>query len=113
MIEQDSKEKILVCIDRALSSLGDSSRQVIYWHLNILYDLRREDIPANPVKFKQCLKSMLGHSANSLEYMIIRDLKGTFQINDDVNGLEQMIRRIIARAQLNEIRLSSPRERSS
>ena len=92
MAEQSPEQKVLECIDRAVGSLGESSRQVIYWHLNILYDIKRIDIPKNPQKFRECLESIFGSGASTLEVLIEMEIRSAFQIPNKAEGLEQVMK---------------------
>ncbi|MGA2874274.1 MAG: hypothetical protein ABSE82_01935 [Nitrososphaerales archaeon] len=88
----NNEEKFLECIDRALASLGESSRQVIYWHLNILYGIKRTDVPKNPQKFRECLESIFGSGASALEILIEMEIRSAFQIHNKAESLEQVMK---------------------
>ncbi len=77
-------EEILECVDRGLSSLGESAKYVIYWHLKKDHKISREEIPRNPEKFLKALNDMFGDAgAAVLERSIIREIKLRF---GDVEG---------------------------
>jgi len=84
-------EEILECIDRGLSSLGESAKYVIYWHLKKDYKVSREEIPENPEKFLEALRDMFGAAgAAVLERSIVREIKFRFG-GVEGNSLKEVI----------------------
>ncbi|MHB2035686.1 MAG: NitrOD5 domain-containing protein [Nitrososphaerales archaeon] len=92
MSQKTPEQKVLECVDRGLGSLGESSKQAVYWHLGVLYNMRRIDIPRNPQKFKKSLESIFGLGASILERVIVTEIRSAFDIPDEVESLEQAIK---------------------
>jgi hypothetical protein len=44
---------MLAAIEEGLSSLGDSPKDAIFYHLESSFQLKKEDIPSNLTEFKQ------------------------------------------------------------
>lgn len=65
---------LLDAIEGGLSSLGDSPREAIFYHLETSFRLKKENIPLNLPEFKQALERIFGPGAPYLEKIIIRCL---------------------------------------
>ena len=76
-----------------MGSLGESSRQAIYWHFEHDYGLKHEEIPRNPQRFKKSLDSMFGLGAGVLERLIVMEIRSAFEIPDKVESLEHAIKK--------------------
>lgn len=72
---QKSFNKILAeAIDDALSSLGESVKQVIYFHLKENFHLPKEEIPDRVEEFSECLEKIFGPGANFIKILIMKKL---------------------------------------
>jgi hypothetical protein len=67
-------ELLLDALDATLSSLGDQSKQAIYYQLEKNYNLKKETIPAHPEEFSEALTKIFGTSALLLEIKIMSAL---------------------------------------
>lgn len=67
-------ELLLEAVDEALSSLGDSAKQSIYFHLQDKFKISREDIPKRIKEFAEGLEKIFGIGARFLEIMIMKRL---------------------------------------
>ena len=65
---------LLDAIEAGLSSLGDSPREAIFYHLETSFRLKKENIPQNLSEFQQALEGIFGPGAPYLEKIIIRRL---------------------------------------
>jgi hypothetical protein len=65
---------MLQAVDSALSSLGDSARQSIYFHLEKKFDLTRDDIPDRIEDFDHGLERIFGAGTRFLEVLIMKRL---------------------------------------
>ena len=64
-------EKLLVeAIDESLSSLGDSPKQAILFHLEKTFKIKKQEIPNNVGSFDVALKKLFGPGADFLEALI-------------------------------------------
>ena len=65
---------LLKAVDSALSSLGDSARQSVYFHLEKKFGIKREEIPGRVDDFDQGLEKIFGVGTQFLEILIMRKL---------------------------------------
>ncbi len=68
-------EKLLLrAVDGGLSSLGDSSKQALYTHLENVFNINKEEIPDRMNKFAEALEEIFGFGARLLEIRIMKCL---------------------------------------
>jgi hypothetical protein len=68
-------EKLLLeAVDEALTSLGGSAKQAVYYHLENKFKIRKDDIPSRLEDFMNGLESIFGLGANFIEIMIMKKL---------------------------------------
>ena len=70
----DFKELLLEAVDTALSSLGDSSKQAIYFYLEKNFTVEKQEIPNKVEEFANAIEEMLGYGAKILEVEIMKQL---------------------------------------
>jgi hypothetical protein len=73
-VKKDFEKLMLDAVDEGLSSLGESSKQAIYFHLERSFDLRREEIPDRIGAFSQAMENIFGAGAGCLEVLIMQRL---------------------------------------
>jgi hypothetical protein len=73
--ELDFEKVLLEAVDWGLSSLGESSKSAIYFHLRENFNVKREDIPSNMEAFVDALKGIFGPGAGFLEILIAKKLR--------------------------------------
>jgi len=61
-------------IDNAFSTLGDSAKQSIYFHLQDKFKIARNDIPKKPKEFEAGLEKIFGSGSKFLEILIMKKL---------------------------------------
>ena len=93
MAQPGPGQKVLECVDRGMASLGESSRQAIYWHLEHSFGLTREEILRSPQRFQKVLESMFGLGASVLERVIVMEIRSEFKIPSKVESLEEAIKK--------------------
>jgi len=64
----------LDAIDGAFSSLGDSARQSIYFHLETKFKVPKEQIPRRVEDFESGLENIFGVGTKFLEILIMKKL---------------------------------------
>ena len=70
-----SFEQILLeAIDEALSSLGENVATSIYFHLDALFKIKKQEIPAKIDDLLWALTRIFGLGARSLEIMFMKNL---------------------------------------
>jgi hypothetical protein len=74
MAEEDFDRLLLEAIDEGLSSIGESSKQAIYYHLKKSFDLEKQEIPRKIAAFMYAIEKIFGLGANFLEILIMKRL---------------------------------------
>lgn len=74
MSDCDFNNLLLEAVDEGLSSLGESSKHAIYFHLEKSFDIRKQDIPSKIDFFADAIEKMFGGGANFLEILIMKHL---------------------------------------
>jgi hypothetical protein len=68
-------EKLLVdAVHESLSSLGESPRQAILFHLENTFKIKEQEIPSKIGAFDQALRKLFGLGAGFLETLIVKKL---------------------------------------
>lgn len=65
---------MLEAVDDALSSLGESVKQAIYFHLENKFEIARKDIPYRLKDFAEGLENIFGLGAQFIEILIMKNL---------------------------------------
>ena len=65
---------LLEAVDEALSSLGDSVRQAIYFHLERKFNIKKQEIPNKIEEFADAIEEIFGLGAKLLEIRIMKSL---------------------------------------
>lgn len=77
MSESDFEKLLLLAVDQALSSLGESSKQAIYFYLDKNFSIEKQEIPNKIEPFKEALEEVFGVGASFLEVLIMKRLYET------------------------------------
>ncbi len=77
MPESDFEKLLLLAVDKALSSLGESSKQAIYFYLDKNFSIEKQEIPEKIEPFKEALEEVFGVGASFLEVLIMKRLYET------------------------------------
>jgi len=70
----DFEELLLESIDEGLSLLGESAKQVVYFHLEKTFKINKQDIPYRIEKFIDAIDRIFGSGAKILEIQIMKSL---------------------------------------
>jgi hypothetical protein len=65
---------LLIAVEETLSSLGDSPKQAIFFHLETCFKVNKENIPESLTEFANALEGIFGSGATYLEKLIIKSL---------------------------------------
>jgi hypothetical protein len=65
---------LLEAIDEALTSLGESVKQSVYYHIERKFKISKKDIPSHLQEFMNGLKSIFGLGAEFIEIITMRKL---------------------------------------
>lgn len=74
MPNNELRKTLLEAIEDGISSLGDSPKQAIFFHLENSFQIGKENIPANVNEFAKALEKIFGPGATYLEKLIARRL---------------------------------------
>ena len=74
MTEKAFQKSFLEAVDAAFSSLGESAKQSIYFHLENKFKLSKDDIPCRLVDFDAGLEKIFGAGTRFLEVLIMKKL---------------------------------------
>ena len=74
MPQNNLNEIILAAVEDGLSSLGDSPKQAIIFHLETSFNIKKEQIPENLTEFTKALEKIFGPGASYLEKLIVKNL---------------------------------------
>jgi hypothetical protein len=72
--QNNFKEILLAAVEESLSSLGDSPKQAILFHLQDTFKIEVEHIPENITEFAKALEKIFGPGAVYLEKLILKSL---------------------------------------
>jgi hypothetical protein len=68
-------EKLLLeAVDEGLASIGESSKQAIYFHLEKDFKIKKQEIPRKIEAFILAVEKIFGIGANFLEALILKAL---------------------------------------
>ena len=65
---------LLEAVDEGLSSMGESSKKAVYFHIEKSFNIRREEIPSRIEDFARAIESIFGLGAHFLEILIMKRL---------------------------------------
>ena len=80
MVSQPNKGKakfnglLLEAIDEVLSSLGETPKTAIYYHLEKAFNIKRLEIPERFDDFSSALEKFFGLGATNLEILFMKSL---------------------------------------
>ena len=71
---------LLEAIDEALLSLGENVKISIYFHLDDLFKIKKQEIPFRIDDFSRALTQIFGSGAQSLEIMFMKSLHSKLKL---------------------------------
>ena len=74
LTEKAFHKLLLEAVDSTLSSLGDSARQSVYFHLEKKFHIKRGEIPVRIEDFDHGLERIFGAGTRFLEVLIMKKL---------------------------------------
>lgn len=74
MFKRDFEKLLLEAVDEGLSSLGEPSKQAIYFHLERGFNIKKQEIPYRVEAFVKAIEKIFGLGANFLEILIMKRL---------------------------------------
>ena len=82
---------LLEAVDEGLSSLGESSKQAIYFHLAKSFNVKRNAIPLEIEEFAEAIERIFGLGANFLEVLIMKRLHEKIGVVFDWNESKKFV----------------------
>jgi hypothetical protein len=79
---------LLEAIDEALTTLGESIKKSVYFHLEVTYKMKRPEIPNEIERFSDSLDKMFGAGARFIEILIIKRFYPKIQVTCEWQGPE-------------------------
>ena len=61
-------------VEEGLSTLGETPKHAVYYHLRETFNIRRQDIPDKMYEFADAIEKMFGEGARLLEIQIMKSL---------------------------------------
>lgn len=74
MSERSFDKLLLEAVDEGLSSLGESPKQAIYFHLEKSFNIKKQEIPHKIEAFADAVQKIFGLGANFVETLIVKSL---------------------------------------
>ena len=74
MYRRDFEKLLLEAVDEQLTSLGESSRQALYFHLERGFNIKKQEIPRKTEAFVDAMEKIFGQGADYLEILIMKRL---------------------------------------
>ncbi|MCW3980425.1 MAG: hypothetical protein NWF11_03010 [Candidatus Bathyarchaeota archaeon] len=74
MTKRDFQKLMLQAVDEGLSSIGESPKKAIYFHLDKTFKIKKHDIPRNIEAFAEAIERIFGMGADFLEILIMKRL---------------------------------------
>lgn len=65
---------LLEAVEEGLSSLGDSPKHAIFFHLENSFEISKDNIPTSLTEFSKALEKIFGPGASYLEKLILKNL---------------------------------------
>jgi len=70
--DSDVQTQIIECVDVTFQKLGQSVSQVIYFHLEKNFGIKKENIPNQPEALSKALHAIFGKGAKVIEQLILQ-----------------------------------------
>lgn len=103
MPQNNLNEIILAAVEDGLSSLGDSPKQAIIFHLETSFNIKKEQIPENLTEFTKALEKIFGPGASYLEKLIVKNLSEklgleleSLENTDFLDSVESLKKRLLS-----------------
>jgi len=88
MLKPDFERLLLEAVDEGLASLGESSKQAIYFHLEKRFNVQKQEIPCRIEAFIGAIEKIFGLGANFLESLILKGLCEKAGLNANENSFK-------------------------
>ena len=72
--EKRTKQFLTQAVDQALLTLGESAREAVYFHLQKIVSLTKDDVSDNLDTFEKGLEKIFGAGAKMIEIAVVKSL---------------------------------------
>jgi hypothetical protein len=79
--ERSFYETLLEAIDEGFSSLGESVKVAIYFHLENTFGIKKREIPFRIDDFSDALEKLFGLGARHLEIIFMKNIHANVRVN--------------------------------
>jgi len=83
LLQNDFSKILLSTVEEGFSSLGESSKQAIFFHLEASFQVKKDNIPKNLSGFKDALEALFGPGALYIEKTITERLHEKLGLKPD------------------------------
>jgi hypothetical protein len=90
LVESEFDVLLLEAIDEALSALGDSIMQTVYFHVERSFHIERREIPYRLGAFTEAVENIFGVGANFIEILIMKKLHEKVDVHFRWNESERL-----------------------
>jgi hypothetical protein len=95
---------LLEAIDEALSSLGESIKPMIYFHLEQRFNIRRDEIPARIDDLSNALEHIFGFGAQQLEILFMKHLYAKIAVVWEWNSAKWIVPEVTFQEYVRELK---------
>ena len=85
MYRRDFERLLLEAVDEQLTSLGESSKQALYFHLERGFNIKKDEIPRKTEAFADAMEKIFGQGADFLEILIMKKLHSKIGLEVKMN----------------------------
>jgi hypothetical protein len=90
LAKRDFQQLLLQAVDEGLSSIGESPKKAIYFHLEKTFKIKKHDIPSNIEVFADAIEKIFGMGADFLEILIMKRLHEKIKIEFDLDNASEL-----------------------
>jgi hypothetical protein len=84
------QKTFLEAVEEGLSSLGESPKQAILFHLENSFKIKREEIPENLTEFQKALEKIFGPGTPYLERLILKKFYEKLNLRFENSEVERL-----------------------
>jgi len=85
LYRRDFERLLLEAVDEQLTSLGESSKQALYFHLERGFNIKKDEIPRKTEAFADAMEKIFGQGADFLEILIMKKLHSKIGLEVKMN----------------------------
>jgi hypothetical protein len=92
LLRDDFSKALLSAVEDGFSSLGESSKRAIFYHLEASFQVKKESIPGNLSRFKDALERLFGPGAPYIEKTIATRLNERLGLKSEDEACKDFLR---------------------